>query len=108
MRSLKDIALTSVGLIGLLASGCSSFSSANYSNQITYPKYVAALSRDAEELAKKGDPDSLYESGKTFMKIGKIERTEVIVEELLKKNRIFALNLYDELQKFRNEHPEKK
>ena len=107
MRSLKNTVLTSVGLIGLL-SGCSSFSSANYSNQITYHKYVAVLSKDAEGLAKKDDPDSLYEAGKTFMKIGQIERAEDIAEVLLKQKRIFALNLYDELQKYRNDNPEKK
>ncbi|MBI2498764.1 hypothetical protein HYV88_00820 [Candidatus Woesearchaeota archaeon] len=105
---MRSIALTSIGLAGLLVSGCSSFSSANYGYQITYPKYVEILAKDAESLARRGNADDLYEAGKIFMKIGRIERAEGVAEALLENKRNFALNLYDELQRYRDSHPSKK
>jgi|SRR3989344_1912561 len=108
MRSLRNIALVSIGLVGLLVSSCSSFSSPDYSNQITYPKYVEALAKNAESLASRGNADDLYEAGKIFMKIGRIERAEGVAEALLENKRNFALNLYDELQRYRDSHSSKK
>ncbi|MEK6951757.1 MAG: hypothetical protein AABX29_01965 [Nanoarchaeota archaeon] len=106
-QGLREKVLISLGLVSLV-SGCSSFSSANYSNQIIYQKYVDVLSKKAEELANNGNPDDLYEAGRIFMKVGRIERTENVAEALLQNKRAHALNLYDELQRWRNEHPEKK
>src|SRR3989344_5797871 len=105
INNLSKLVLIGAGIGALAAGGCSSFSGgANYGNHITYPKYVSVLSKEAERLAGSGDPNDLYEAGKLFMKLGNLERADSVAEALLKRNRTFALNLYDALQTERNEH----
>ena len=108
---LKKIIGTGIVGLSLLASGCVMSGSKKVDGpEITYPEYIKNISFEADLAAKKAverkDVIRLKEAINLYLNIGKLKQAEKYTNKLLRMDRATGLRSYQDLQTYRNKHPE--
>ncbi|MAG50553.1 hypothetical protein CL621_02850 [archaeon] len=108
---LKGAVGVGVISLSLLVNGCVMSGSKKVDGpEITYPLYVKNISFEADLAAKKAverkDVIRLKEAINLYLNIGKLKQAEKYTNKLLRMDRATGLRSYQDLQTYRNKHPE--
>lgn len=112
--------LTGLALLASSLAGCSqgelgralTYSVGPSRPQVTYPQYIQDMDsmdiEDAKIHVKNNDHSKLKDVLEAMINKGRVEEAEKYAPVLYKMNKPMGYDIYQQLQKYRNEHPEEK